>query len=227
VTNGRRAGGGAIVRKLSSQDYWPLSRSLLDNGAQAVTHACSMFLFPSQRSLSIWSMLRSLTIASNTMSRYITSSLTQHVTTHFKDECYGHSTAHVQQRKLSNTRSSAIADKPPDACACRSSMLCCKELPSSEWLQFIYLFFSTSTDPFPIWCPQWGDPFELSGSCRCGKTRMTGLQSGEGRMMIDSVVWAQYINMTVTQTRRHSKYRAITTDHGIMRKNFANYVQRF
>jgi len=29
---------------------------------------------------------------------------------------------------------------------------------------------------------------------------MAGLQSGEGRIMIDSVVWAQYINMTDTQT---------------------------
>jgi len=37
-----------------------------------------------------------------------------------------------------------------------------------------------------------------------GKTRMAGLQSGEGRMMIDSVVWAQYINMTHTHTQpRH------------------------
>jgi len=34
------------------------------------------------------------------------------------------------------------------------------------------------------------------------KTRMAGLQSGEGRMIIDSVVWAQeaYINVTDTQT---------------------------
>jgi len=42
-----------------------------------------------------------------------------------------------------------------------------------------------------------------------GKTRMAGLQSGEDHMMIDSVVWAQYINVTDrhtdTQTRRHSK----------------------
>jgi len=29
---------------------------------------------------------------------------------------------------------------------------------------------------------------------------MAGLQSGEGRMMIDSVVWAQHVNMTDTQT---------------------------
>jgi len=29
-----------------------------------------------------------------------------------------------------------------------------------------------------------------------GKTRMAGLQSGKGRTMIDSVIWAQYINVT-------------------------------
>jgi len=29
---------------------------------------------------------------------------------------------------------------------------------------------------------------------------MAGLQSHEGHMMIDSVVWAQYINVTDTQT---------------------------
>jgi len=44
------------------------------------------------------------------------------------------------------------------------------------------------------------DPQELSGSFCYEKTRMAGLQSGEGRMMIDSVVWAQYINVTDTQT---------------------------
>jgi len=32
------------------------------------------------------------------------------------------------------------------------------------------------------------------------KTRTAGLQYGEGRMMIDSVVWAQHINVTDTQT---------------------------
>jgi len=36
---------------------------------------------------------------------------------------------------------------------------------------------------------------------------MAGLQSGEGRMMIDSVVWSQYINVTDTQPRRHSNSR--------------------
>jgi len=33
-----------------------------------------------------------------------------------------------------------------------------------------------------------------------GTIRMAGLQSGEGRVMIESVVRAQYINMTDTQT---------------------------
>jgi len=40
---------------------------------------------------------------------------------------------------------------------------------------------------------------------------MAGLQSGESRMMIDSVVWAQCINVTNTQTatqpRRHINSR--------------------
>jgi len=38
---------------------------------------------------------------------------------------------------------------------------------------------------------------------RYGKTRMAGLQSGEGHTMIDSVVWAQYVNVTDTQNPRH------------------------
>jgi len=44
-----------------------------------------------------------------------------------------------------------------------------------------------------------------SGSYLVWETRMAGLQSGEGRMMIDSVVWAQYTNVTDTQPRRHNK----------------------
>jgi len=38
-----------------------------------------------------------------------------------------------------------------------------------------------------------------------GKTSMAGLQAGKGRMMINLVVRAQYIN--VTDTRRHSNRR--------------------
>jgi len=39
---------------------------------------------------------------------------------------------------------------------------------------------------------------------------MAGLQSGEGRMMIDSVVWAQYINLTDRQPRRHSEWQKVS-----------------
>jgi len=38
----------------------------------------------------------------------------------------------------------------------------------------------------------------------CGKTILAGLQSDESRMMIDSVVWAQYINVTDTQAHNNS-----------------------
>jgi len=34
---------------------------------------------------------------------------------------------------------------------------------------------------------------------------MAGLQSGEGRMMFDSVVWAQYVNVTDRQTDRQTR----------------------
>jgi len=56
--------------------------------------------------------------------------------------------------------------------------------------------------------PSMRDPLELSGSYLFWyeKTRMAGLQTGEGRMIIDS--WTQCINMPDTQPRRHSKLRA-------------------
>jgi len=45
------------------------------------------------------------------------------------------------------------------------------------------------------------EDFELSGLYLVGGNyRMAGLQSSEGRMMIDSVIWAQYINVSDTQT---------------------------
>jgi len=58
-----------------------------------------------------------------------------------------------------------------------------------------------------------GNPSSYRVHIWSGKTRMAGLQSGEGRMMIDSVVWAQHINVTDTQThrqpRRHSNSRHV------------------
>jgi len=68
------------------------------------------------------------------------------------------------------------------------------------WPNFVTLPFDALNE---------GDPLGYRVHIWYGKTRMAGLQSGEGRMMIDSVVWAQYINVTDTptdrQTRRHSK----------------------
>jgi len=43
--------------------------------------------------------------------------------------------------------------------------------------------------------------------------RTAGLQSGEGRMMIDSVVWAQCINVTDTQTDREVTVANAATTH--------------
>jgi len=68
------------------------------------------------------------------------------------------------------------------------------ELPSGEWLQSIGRIFRLLPTPLPFdalpssyWAHIW-----------YGITTMAGLQSSEGRMMIDSVVWAQYINVTDT-----------------------------
>jgi len=68
-----------------------------------------------------------------------------------------------------------------------------------------------------ITCPQhltpsvMGIPSRYRVHIYCGKTRVAGLQSGEGSMLIDSVVWAQFVNVTDTQPhkqpRRHNKFR--------------------
>jgi len=60
---------------------------------------------------------------------------------------------------------------------------------------------------------------ELSGSYLAWETKVAKLRSGKGHMIIDSVVWAQYINVTDTQTatspqqlpRQRSKRRAAKT----------------
>jgi len=99
----------------------------------------------------------------------------------------------------------AIADKPPDACVCRCSMLCCQKLPSDKWhnwLQFIGRIFRLLLTPLPFDASVTGIPSSCWVHIWYGKTRMPGLQSGKGRMMIDSVVWAQYINVTDTETDR-------------------------
>jgi len=47
---------------------------------------------------------------------------------------------------------------------------------------------------------------------------MAGLQSGEGRMIIDSVVWAQYINVTDTRTDSHMAIANAAPTHCVARQ---------
>jgi len=75
------------------------------------------------------------------------------------------------------TRSSGIADKPPDACARRIPKHC---IPSDAISGGTFSSYRVHL----VW----------------ENYRTAGLQSGEGRMMIDSVVWAQY---NVTNTDSH------------------------
>jgi len=76
-----------------------------------------------------------------------------------------------------------------------------------ECLRFIGLIFRLLPTPLPFHALSEGDLLELSVHIWYGKTRIARLQA-EGRMMIDSVVLAQYINVTdtktTTQPRRHS-----------------------
>jgi len=80
------------------------------------------------------------------------------------------------------------------------SMLCCQKLPFSKWLQFIGRIFRLLPIIFPFVALSEGIPSSYRVYIWYGKTRMAALQSGEDHTMIDSVVWAQYINVTYTQT---------------------------
>jgi len=62
------------------------------------------------------------------------------------------------------------------------------------------VFPALRTNAIPFDAPSEGILSSYRDHIWCGKTRMAGLQSVESRMMIDSVVLAQYINVTDTQT---------------------------
>jgi len=82
-------------------------------------------------------------------------------------------------------------------------------LLSDEWLRFIGLIFRLLPTPLPFDALNEAMSSSYQFHIWCGKTRMPRLQSGEGRLMIDSVVWPQYINATNTHTqpRRHNTVR--------------------
>jgi len=98
-------------------------------------------------------------------------------------------------------RNSVIADKPPDAKLVRTDVPCCaaKSCPLVVNDGDLLAGFSNFTTLSHLTLSVRG----ISSSCRvriwCGKTRMAGLLSDEGGTMIDSVVWAQYINVRDTQ----------------------------
>jgi len=79
-------------------------------------------------------------------------------------------------------------------------MLCCQKLPSDVSLIYCRILLLLLT-LLPFDAITDGDPFELL------ETRMSGLQSGEGRM-IDSDVWHNASARQTHKNRRHSKCRA-------------------
>jgi len=95
------------------------------------------------------------------------------------------------------TRSSAIAVKPPDALYynfLRCAVKCCPLVNDCDLLAGFSNFYS----------PLFHATTSIFSSYRVhiwyGKSRVAGLQSGESRMMIDSVVWLQHINLPDRQT---------------------------
>jgi len=90
----------------------------------------------------------------------------------------------------------------------RSAFACCVIADKSQdaravlwWMIAIYWTdFPTLSCPSLVCRLRWGDAYIYRVHIWYGITRTAGLQSGEGPMMIDSVVWPQYINVTDTQT---------------------------
>jgi len=104
---------------------------------------------------------------------------------------------------ICQTSISAIAHKPPDACAHRAVL---SRAAFCKCVRFIGLIFRLLgylhyTHLIP---PTRGVPSCYRVHIWYEETRMAGLQSGEGRMMIDSVVLTQYINVTDKHTDKHT-----------------------
>jgi len=105
-----------------------------------------------------------------------------------------HNTIHMHPQKVERLLTTHIQQESQLSLTNRPT------LPSGEWLLFIGLIFRFLPTPFPFDALNEADPLDLSASYMYEETRMAGLQSGEGRPVIDSVVWAQYIIVTNTQT---------------------------
>jgi len=66
---------------------------------------------------------------------------------------------------------------------------------------------------------------EILLSCRVrisyGKTGTVGIRSGKGRTMSDSVVWAQYINVTDRQTHRQPRRRSNRRPNAVVTNKYS------
>jgi len=56
---------------------------------------------------------------------------------------------------------------------------------------------------------------------------MAGLRSGEDRMKIDPVVWAQYINVTATQPHNHVATAIAALTHCVGQQKFASKLSMY
>jgi len=80
----------------------------------------------------------------------------------------------------------------------------------------LFLNFRLLPTPLSFDAVNEGDaPRAIGFTFGTGKTRMTELQSGEGRTTIDSVVWAQYINVTDRHTDSHVAIANAAPTHGV------------
>jgi len=70
-------------------------------------------------------------------------------------------------------------------------------------MHVVFPALHTYTIPFDAF--NVGDPMNYRVHIWYGNTRVAGLQSGDGHMTIDSIVWAQHINVTDTQTATWSQ----------------------
>jgi len=102
------------------------------------------------------------------------------------------------RKRAYQTRGSAVADKPPDA---RVLSIVAPLVNECDLLAEFFHFYLPSSHLTPSMS---GIPssYRVHIWYRYGKTRMAGLQCGQGRIMMDSVVWVQYINVTDTAYKR-------------------------
>jgi len=105
-------------------------------------------------------------------------------------QAHMHYTVNVINSRLINTTSSAIADKPPDACVLSWAAL--------WWMTVIYWPGFPTTYPSPISCPQWGGSPKAIGFIY-GMEKLEWL----GYNMVKVAWWSTHLG-TIRQRDRHT-----------------------